>query len=443
MLFHRANYQRAVAVIIAWFCFDVLLALSGVQAQTPQLEVLSPKYAGSFSTDLTIWPNQTSWANSDSWLAMNHQKIRLMKPRVLLINFSNDHSAQHLLGLADKIVAALAESSRYHGYAHPNAPAFLEYEIVQFVDLRDGTESNGNSLKLPVKDPEARSGFNVDYSVFFSEPFAKLLNIRDPLDSTRCLTLPQLLDMGWVHEVWFFESGSDKSRVHSGAFEVVELKPKYDEKFQKVGNGFVQAGNGGDEEQKWTGRSCRIGCINASRGVGCFLESLAHGMEGTASSGSIPYFSRYFREYAGYDLRTRYELPFDSFYSLDYRLGDLQFPTSSTLQVVYEGKTIVRNGYIAAGGNAHFPPNGRKHYDLDNSDAVLSTIEDWRIGSGADGADLAQPFTSAKFERYRDLAPDCMGSWLVYWRQNMPGLDNRQRDAQGQPMKNWLPFLFY
>ncbi|MDX1927039.1 MAG: hypothetical protein SFV81_11000 [Pirellulaceae bacterium] len=36
-------------------------------------------------SDLTIWPNQTSNANNDIWLAENHDKIRLMRPRVLLI----------------------------------------------------------------------------------------------------------------------------------------------------------------------------------------------------------------------------------------------------------------------------------------------------------------------------------------------------------------------
>ena len=74
---------------------------------------------------------------------------------------------------------------------------------------------------------------------------------------------------------------------------------------------------------------------------------------------------------------------------------------------------------------------------------MLSTIEDWRIGSGEGGRDVAQPFTNKKFARYRDFAPDGMGPWLVYWRQNMPGLDNRQKDDQGKPMKNWWPFLFY
>ena len=80
---------------------------------------------------------------------------------------------------------------------------------------------------------------------------------------------------------------------------------------------------------------------------------------------------------------------------------------------------------------------------LDSSQPVLSTIEDWRIGSGQGGRDRARPFFSAVLLRNRDLAPDCMGAWLVYWRQNMPGLNNRQRDDQGHAMKNWWPFLFY
>ena len=47
----------------------------------------------------------------------NHDKIRSMHPRVLLINFSNEQSAEQLMGIARQLIAALAESSRYHGYA--------------------------------------------------------------------------------------------------------------------------------------------------------------------------------------------------------------------------------------------------------------------------------------------------------------------------------------
>lgn len=183
--------------------------------------------------DQTIWPNQTSRANGDRWLVENHDRIRQMRPRVLLVNFSNEHDEAHLEQLVTRLRVAVAESSRYHGYANAEAPVFLQYEI-----------------------------FKID-------------------------------------------------------------------------------------------------------------------------------------------------------------------------------------SYVCTGGNAHFPPNGRRHYDLDNTAPVLSTIEDWRIGSGPEGRDVAKPFTNAAFSQYREMAPDCMGPWLVYWRQNMPGLDNRQKDADGRPMKNWWPFLFY
>jgi len=72
-----------------------------------------------------------------------------------------------------------------------------------------------------------------------------------------------------------------------------------------------------------------------------------------------------------------------------------------------------------------------------------STIEDWRIGSGPNRTDQAKLWTNGAFGKYREFVLDCMGAWLVYWRQNMPGLDNQQKDGFGKPMKNWWPFLFY
>ena len=70
-------------------------------------------------------------------------------------------------------------------------------------------------------------------------------------------------------------------------------------------------------------------------------------------------------------------------------------------------------------------------------------MADWRIGSGPGGKDVARPYTRDAIRNNRDLYPDCMGPWLVYWRQNMPGLGNRQKADGGAPMKNWWPFLFY
>jgi hypothetical protein len=281
------------------------------------------------------------------------------------------------------------------------------------------------------------------YRAYFSEEFAGYFAVPDPRDEKRFLRLDELLDAGYIHEVWFFESGNVKARPHTGSYEVVEQKPRYDEKFQKIGNEWVQAGNGGDDDMPWVGRSCRIGCINASRGIGCFLESLAHGIEGNSNCGAVPYFTKYFREYADFNLKERYKLPFDSLYGVDYGGRQIEYPDATTMEVVHRGKKHKVENYIPAGGSAHFPPNARGHYDLDNTNPVMSTIEDWRIGSGPGGKDQAKPFTNLTFRSYRELAPDCMGAWLVYWRQNMPGLANKQKGDDGKPMKNWVPFLFY
>ncbi|MBP8980714.1 MAG: hypothetical protein KBG09_05660, partial [Syntrophobacterales bacterium] len=409
-------------------CIVLLTVFStGVSAATLSTPADDP-------ADISIWPNRVSRANSDAWLVRHHDLIRRMQPRLLVLNFSNQARRDHLDGMLDKIIAALAEGSRYHGYKDQGAPAFLQYRLFKFVDLRDAGGGRGNSTKLPLKTGVS-TGFNLDYNRFFSEEFARYYGVRDPKRPERFLRLAELVEGGYVHELWFFVEHDE----HFRAYEVVEEKPCYDESFHRIGRAWVQAGNGGDGEQKWTGRSLRIAFINASRGVGCFMESLSHGIEGTAQSGAIPYFSRHFRDYAGMNLNRRYpQYPWVSFYALGPK-DRIDYPDSKTAVISRDGRRITLHDYIAHGGNVHFTPNGRFHYDLQNRQGVLSTIEDWRIGSGPGGRDLAQPWDGAVLARYRHSAPDCMGPWLIYWRQNFPGLHNRQKDEEGRRMKNWWP----
>lgn len=389
--------------------------------------------------DLTVWPNQTSRANSDPWLVTHHDQIRRMNPRVLLLNVSNQAKVgRDLNPLAKQMIDALAEGSRYHGYKNPDAPAFLNYQIFKLVNLRQAGAVRGNSDLSPLKKNNRQSGQYEGYNGFFTAAMAERIGIPDPRDGTRFLRLDELVDGGYIHEVWLFAEHGD-----GAGFEAIELKAAYDDQFRRLEGKYVQAGNGGDPEQKWTGRSLRIGHFNCSRGVGCFLESLSHSIEGTGGSHAIPYFSKYFQEFAGRDWKTRYSLPFESLYAVSYQGQNVRYPDPQTMVVTHEGKEYAVRDYVAAGGNAHFPPNARNHYDRQNGAPVLSTIEDWRIGSGPGGKDVAKPFTNAAFQRYNDQAPDCMGPWLIYWRQNFPGLDNQSKDEHGKPMKNWWPFLFY
>jgi hypothetical protein len=426
-----ASKQYGIAIMLL-FCSAVLLCFSqGIDAAVLSSPADDP-------ANLTVWPNRVSRANSDRWLAENHDLIRLLKPRLLVLNFSNRARRDHLDRMLDAIIDALGEGSRYHGYKNPAAPVFLKYQLFKFVDLRDAAPGGNNSANLPFK-PGIKAGSNLDYNRFFSNEFARHYGVRDPKKPTRFLRLDELVEQGYVHELWFFVEHDKDFR----AYEVVEEKPRYDEDFRRIGKQWVQAGNGGDDAQKWTGRSLRIGFINASRGIGCFLESLSHGIEGAAKSGAIPYLSRYFSDYADMNMNHRYpQFPWVSFYALSPR-DHIDFPDPRTAVVSRDSIRITLDNFVAHGGNVHFIPNGRFHYDLEGKGSVLSTIEDWRIGSGSGGCDLARPWNVRSFALYRKLAPDCMGPWLVYWRQNFPGLDNKQKDVQGRPMKNWWPFLFY
>jgi len=401
-------------------------------------------------TNLTVWPNQTSRANSDQWLADNHDNLRQMNPRVLVVNLSNKHAREALEAKLTSIIVSLAEGSRYHGYEDPTATAFLNYQVFKFVDLRDEGTTTGNSSKLPLK-----SNGHTDHQQFYGEQFAQYYGVRAPENPAHFLQLGELIDRGYVHELWYFAEHLPGFNPH----EVIELKPRYDEQFQRIGDEHVHAGNGLDPDQPWTGRAVRIGFINASLGIGFFVHGLGHGVEGNSISQAIPYFTRYFTEFAGFDLKARFQLPWFSLYCHRNDPPDqpfIEYPDPSTAIVTDGGRAdptfdcgalvapVTISNYVAFGGNVHFPPNARFDYDYNtNTVPVLSTIEDWRIGSGPGGTDLASPWTREVYVRYINSETGSDGAWQIYWRQNFPGLDNLQADANGAPMKNWWPFLFY
>lgn len=390
-------------------------------------------------TSQATWPNRTSHANSDDWISRNHDRITSMHPRMLVINFSNEVAREKPLLLARQIIDALRESSRYHGYADPKAPAFLDYSVWRYVDLRDAGATRGNSVRTPHKPNVPAPEMNMDYGGFFSQEFAAAIGVRDPADRSRFLRLDELIDQGFVHEVLFVAAPAGDVR----SLECIEMKPVYDEQNRKVPGRWAQCGNGGDPDQRWTGRSLRINGLNETRGIGCGMENLGHSLEGMAHGHAIPRYSREFYEFAGFDLDKRWGLPFNSFYPLWGKGKGISYPDPSTAVVTDGEKTWTIHNYFSVGGNVHFIPNGRSHYDMAGTGAVMSTIEDWRIGSGPGGKDLAKPWTTAVLKQFEKVAPDCMGKWLVYWRQNMPGYRNRSKDDAGRPIRNWWPYLFY
>ena len=440
----------AIAALVL-FCFsasaDAQQSKSDAEASVPQ-----PGRAGhpalvpeKLSGDLSVWPNKLSYRNSDDWLWKNHDKIRKMRPRVLVLNFANDVDMDDIRKHAEGIIKATAESTRYHGFEDPAAPAFIEYEVARYVDLRDKTGPEAGkrvtSSLLPRKKAPKKYEVYCDYAGFYTDEFAKLLGFRDPRDPQRYLNLHELINAGIIHEMWFYA-------IHDGGdwpgCETCEYKQYYDENCRPIKDKHGPAGNGHDDAMPWSGRSFRIAFFNPRRGVGCSMENMGHTLEWMANSDSIKYYHKYFYEFAELDLDERYGVPFDELYRTDPSVKDsVTYLSPTAISVKVKDQTYKIDPYHSIGGNVHFPPGARHHYDLDSPYTALSTIENYRLRNGPDGKDLARPFTKDKFARYADVAPDCMGRWLVFWRQCMPGLDNQCVDDDGRPMKNWWPFMFY
>ena len=79
-------------------------------------------------------------------------------------------------------------------------------------------------------------------------------------------------------------------------------------------------------------RSLRIGWVNATRGPGCYLHSNGHGFEAVGRGGTLPMLRPQFVDFAGFDLDTRYGLPFADWYACPYGPDAcLEYPSETSV----------------------------------------------------------------------------------------------------------------
>jgi hypothetical protein len=422
---------------------DGSVADGGVDAAAADAEVNDAD--GPDAENLAVWPNAFSKANSDPWLAQHHDEIEQMRPRILALNFVNGRTIAEMTAHMEQAIAAIAESSRYHGDIDGQAPVFLQYELAYTVDLTDHPPPQdwpyNNSTLYPREDP-VEGYWGLDYEQLFTQQYADYYGIEDPDQPGRNLTLCELIERGLVHEVWIYGDG-DVPDVNGA--EILEFKPFYDENFQQGAGDLNRcAGNGcfdsEDEIPSDCTRTVRIAWMNNTRGVGCFLESLSHGFESIAANNplQIPYLSRYFVPFAGFDMDTRYGVPFDSFYSCAFGPQCLDYPSETQVAWDIGGQTGAIDPWDPVCGNVHFTPNSRGHYDLTSPHTVLTSCRTYRTPD-----ETTAPFESTVYAPYQNVAPDCMGPFLVWWRQQWPGLENDALDDDGLPMRNWWVFIYY
>jgi hypothetical protein len=362
----------------------------------------------------------------------------------LVINFYNSNTVAQIEERAIAQAAALAESSRYHGYADATSPAFVQYRIWRVVDLADRPAPPGMPLggtQLPVTPAGA-----FDPTPLFSQEFANKYGIQDPANPPRNLTLCELFERGMVNEVWL-AVGDDPPR---GPL-TLERKLVYGTDGAPTAEFEPCAGarGGGCLNGATCKVSVRLAHLSPFRGHMCDVEIRTFPFEAEGTWRAIPYLAANAASFFNADFGTRFKVAFDSWYDVcGTGTGSapcLSYPTpTSVTGVTAAGASFSIDPFIQGCGSARFPPNARFRNDFTNPGPVQSRCEHFGLKDGPGGQDELDTYTPEKVaavtERYTS---DCGGGWQMYLRQNFPGLGNQATAVDGKPMKNWWPFAFY
>ena len=388
------------------------------------------------------WPTTSHGANSDPWLPTHRSVITEMRPRVLVLNFQNGVTTDGARATAQRQIDAIAEGSRYHGYSDASAPPFLRYEIAKVVDLTDATPPAGWTNPSSTKLPTTATG-DFDVAALFTAPFTPLYAFTDPKDATRSLSLCELFEQGQINEVWIRDGEPGPARR---APLSLERKQNYDATETAVPGSFApNAGGGGSGTNIACGVTVRFAHLDAVRGPGCDLE--VRGWEIESMWAALPSLSADARAFLNRDFDTRFGLPFDGWDTICDNAGSpcVAYPTPTSANATDPNGTVWPiSPFMQGCGSTTFPPNATHRGDDNNgTTTVNSRCEHFGLRDAPDGNDTYQPYNFMKAAAYEQMFPDCGGGWQIYWRQSVPGLGTHAVNADGTPMKNWWPLLFY
>jgi hypothetical protein len=389
----------------------------------------------------TPWPIAGHSANSDPWLVSHRTVITELRPRVLVLNFQNGVTAAESMQAAMRQAAALAEGSRYHGYADAAAPVFLRYEIAKVVDLTDDPAPAGWTFPSSTQLPTAQSG-EFDVLALFSARFADTYGFTDPSAPERALSLCELFERGVINEVWIQDGEPDVRRAPL----YLERKQTYDTTETAVPGSFAPCigGSGGCLDQIICGVTVRLAHLDSARGPGCDLQVRGWGIERMWDA--LPSLRADALAFLNRDFDRRFGVRFDGWAAICDQMGlpCVTYPTPQSATGRYaDGAQWTITSFRQGCGSTQFPPNATARWDVEQDEPVDSRCEHFGLRDAADGGDTYEPYTAAKAAAANQQFPDCGGGWQIYWRQSIPGAGNRARSADGTAMKNWWPLLFY
>jgi hypothetical protein len=397
-------------------------------------------------SQLLVWPNAASYANSDPWLVQHHTEIREIHPRILVIDFANGTTKADVTKAFEAHKALLMEGSRHHGYSDPSAKPFLIWDLAKLVDLTDATPPPGWTAPNSTKMPRDGKG-GIDFSPLFNQTFADYYGIADPKNPLHKMTLCELLAAGAVNEVRiaFNKTGSD-ANVPS----ILENKQIYTELDLAIPGAFSPFGSWGTAEAAAVacGRSLRIGFIEMTGLLGNAIFIDGDAIQGPTAY-ALPRFKAMVTPFLNFGMDARYGVPFSDWYAecpltTNNNCIDYPDPNSASWHTSSGARGTIRP-FNQGCGSIDFPPNARHHYDQLNTRTVLSTCEHYGLHDGPGGMDMQTPFDVTTLARWTNQygAGPTSPAWYLYWFQSLPGLDTKATMPDGTPMRNWWVYLYY
>jgi hypothetical protein len=185
--------------------------------------------------------------------------------------------------------------------------------------------------------------------------------------------------------------------------------------------------------------------VSPVRGVTCDVEIRGLPFESQGTLQAVPYLGTNAASFVNSDLRN-HGVSFNSWYGICDAAGTpcITYPSSTQAAGVTPDGAWKIDPFIQGCGSVRFPPNAHFRNDFASTTAVQSRCEHFDMKDGSGGLDVPDLYTTDKVRNSTtQFGSDCGGGWQIYLRQSMPGFGNRARDADGKPMKNWWPFLFY
>jgi hypothetical protein len=401
----------------------------------------------------TPWPTPGHSTNSDPWLVTHNQVITSMAPNVLVLNFDNGQTSAQTMAYAKEVAAALAAGSAYHAYSNPSAPTFLNYNILKVVDLTDSPSGPSVNSNVPLTsagdfDPNA---------LFNSAAFAPFYDYPDPSAPGGYQSLCQLFENGTINEVWIQDGGAttlpDRT-VLPRAPLYDEIKMSYDDSGAATGSFFdLCIGGGGSGTQTCLNVACsvtvRLAHLDPSPSGGPACDVLVRGWGIDGMWSALPSdLAVDANAFLNQDFRTRFNVSFKSWPEICTATPCVDYPNPMRARSTSGDTTVFDiNPFTQGCGNSQFPPNGTQTDDFQDTNPVNSRCEGFGLGGGSNGGDVYQPYAYdalvASYDQMYRGNSQCYVGWQIYWRQSMPGYQNRATASNGTPMKNWWPTLFY